>query len=88
MSSSVVLLKFWMDFKISVWDRENGYLSSRRKDIILKKENVHASLESRRKINKFFSNKKRKKDIIIDCKAEIINDVIHRETIDVKRRIN
>ena len=88
MSSSVILLKFWMDFKINVWDREKGYLKNLRRDTVIKKAHVHNSCDPRRKINKFFSNKKSKKDIIIDCKAEVINEILDRETIDVKRRIN
>lgn len=86
MSSSVVLLKFWMDFKLGVWDRKHGnvYTSDIRyktRPVFPKKEyrgnivpikSKNAFIGNSNFYNKL-SNKKEKKDIIIDCEVEVIN---------------
>ena len=77
-SASVLLLKFWMDFKLGIWDRENSlkYLEN-----MLEKE-ISKNIISRKNLY----NKKKSKDIIIDCDAEIINSTnLNYNTAQKKR---
>ena len=80
MSSSVILLKFWMDFKLSVWDRENGYGSvvefkrsrfpeKNRINHPVPKNHLVSSVGS---FNNKLGNKNESRDIIIDCEVEVI----------------
>ena len=66
MSSSVILLKFWMDFKLGIMDRKYH-----------KPTFDNNPLNARSNMDRFFVNKiynkKSQKDIIIDCEVEVIN---------------
>ena len=75
MSSSVILLKFWMDFKLSVWDRKNGVIT-KQFDSFAKRRFLE-----KKSSNKLY-NKKKSEDIIIDCEVEVINS---REHVHVQR---
>lgn len=69
MSSSVILLKFWMDFKISVWDRKNNRIAYEAKSFSRNKKVIPIS-EIRDKLY----NKSKPEDIIIDCEVEVVNN--------------
>ena len=86
MSSSVILLKFWMDFKLGVWDRKNSvsyatdlryknrpaFPRKKHRNEIAFIRNKSSFIDNSQFYNKL-SNKKDKKDIIIDCEVEVIN---------------
>ena len=79
--ASVILLKFWMDFKLCVWDRENQI-----NDIV--EHSVRNRVKNKfldRKLRNKLYNKKQSEDIIIDCEVEIINKEKSKEFVCVQK---
>jgi hypothetical protein len=80
MSSSVILLKFWMDFKLSVWDRKNGYgpVVEFKRNSFPKRSKINHPVPKNQLVssigsfNNKLSNKNESRDIIIDCEVEVI----------------
>lgn len=78
LSASIILLKFWMDFKLQVWDRENS--------IKYFKYAIERDARKELRLKKNLYNKKKPKDIIIDCDAEVINSTdLNYNTVKKKR---
>ena len=81
--ATVVLLKFWMDFKLQVWDRENTRHIIVQQNLNLPKRQ-HSFFNV---VNSNLDNKKKNSDIIIDCEAKVIKyDFSEQEVYNDKRR--
>jgi len=72
--ASVILLKFWMDFKLEACSRENHVIYQRYKP-------VPGMKKSRNKLY----NKKQSEDIIIDVDVEVINEDKSKEYVYVQK---
>ena len=67
-----------MDFKLSVWDRKNQ-ISFHDPRVVVKDKFISNTLRDK------IYNKKKSKDIIIDCEVEVLDPVQSADFVYVKK---